>query len=270
MLSEYRELFKQKAAAIPNYQKISKTELCNLYIENEFTDKNLAEAYLSALVLRYWNNIAKYYAQSSSIATVEDCYEWLIEAIRYALEKRQWLDPESPMFNDKNGPDKIINRCIKSVRLTFYQASNRYKRQLNANQVSLEKLSEDYGDADPVKQIHTFDTYSTSDLTDIIKTKFIKSDPFLAFMLDSIIQSSCFIHKQGKLVFSKKKLTEFMNSIDDSYCTRFSKRYSLDIDSVKIAALNCTNLSTSSIARKIDFYLSSLKADKLLLNYLQR
>ena len=87
-------------------------------------------------------------------------------------------------------------------------------------------------------------------------------------MLDSIIQSSCFIHKQGKLVFSKKKLTEFMNSIDDSYCTRFSKRYSLDIDSVKIAALNCTHLSTSSIARKIDFYLSSLKGDKLLLNYL--
>lgn len=104
---------------IKDWEKINKNTLCNLYIENE-NDPKLRDSYISAIILRYWNSIGKCYYKSSGYFTSDECYNQLITAILHALKNRPWLNPASNVFNDENGPDKVINRCIESTRITAF------------------------------------------------------------------------------------------------------------------------------------------------------
>ena len=49
MLEEYKKLCKASADIIPNWEKIDKNKLCNLYIQNE-SNSELANAYLSGII----------------------------------------------------------------------------------------------------------------------------------------------------------------------------------------------------------------------------
>ena len=143
---EYKTMY-NNALKIPNWRKANKNDLANAYIDNE-KNEDLRNAYFSALMLRYWGNIGKYYTSSKSSGfTIEDCYSWLIEALLYALDKRKWRDPNNPLSKDKNAPDKVINRCIYSRRKYYYYLSNLDKRKSNHNKISIEDnddVKEDY------------------------------------------------------------------------------------------------------------------------------
>ena len=143
---EYVTLYKS-ASSIKDWKSLTKNELANAYIDNE-KDESLKNAYFSALMLRYWGNIGRYYTSSKSSGfTIEECYSWLLEALLYALEKRKWRDPNNPLSKDKNAPDKVINRCIYSRRQYYYYLSNTDKRKSNHNKISIEnneELKEDY------------------------------------------------------------------------------------------------------------------------------
>ena len=144
MLDEYKNSYKETANQIPNWLNIDKNDLCNLYLDNEGTD--IQQAYLSAIIYKYWSLIPKYHSLSYNVASPEDVYEWLVDAIMYALEHKSWKNPKSSIYNDPCGPDKVINRCMKCRRLTYYQAINRKKRQGGAIQLSLDEISEETTD----------------------------------------------------------------------------------------------------------------------------
>lgn len=93
-------------------------------------DKGKSNSYFSAIVLKYWNKIYSLYANTYLTATPEDAYNWVIEGIMYALKNRKWKDPNNKLFTDPNGPDKVINRKIKCLRINHLTSQNRYKRKI--------------------------------------------------------------------------------------------------------------------------------------------
>ena len=80
---------------------------------------------------------------SSNIASTEDVYNWLIDSITYALHHKAWRNPKSSIYNDPNGPDKVINRQIRCRRYTAYQSFNRYKRKPQYTDMSLDDINDE-------------------------------------------------------------------------------------------------------------------------------
>jgi len=268
MFNDNKKLFENCANIIPNWKDISKNELCNKYIEYEHTNKNMSEAYLSAIICNYWNSIDKLYLMSTTSATPEDCYEWLINSILYALKHRKWLDKDNKLYGDPNGPDKVINRCLKCNRLNSYVASNRQKRKLNYTVESIERLEENK--TDQYLPNYEFKDNDIYDLTyDMVKEAFDKKDYFVAFMIDMIVNSDTFdsFEEEDGLYtqFNEKKLVKNLHYIGMDYCIYFASRFKITLSSVTKALSYISPLSTTQIHAKVKKSLKKLQRDKNLL-----
>lgn len=269
MLDEYKELFRSSADKIPGWANMSKNDLCRKYKECEQENKiELQNAYLAAIMLRYWNLIGKYYYMSSNAATAEDCYEWLEDSVCYVLKEASWENSSKSLFNDPNGPDKAINRCMKCARLTHYQYINRKKRRDNFGMLSLEEMAETFGKS-TVEPVDIISSNATADIhiKEYIKSIFHRKDYFLAFMLDCI----CYMHvfdvekdSNGQLTseFNMRKLVKAMSHINEEYLYRFSETYDEPIEDVRKASSYCSNLTSATIKRKALNRFEELKRDK--------
>lgn len=267
MLDEYKSIFRQCADKIANWEKISKNDLCRKYLEHS-DNAEMQNSYLSAIMLRYWNLIGKYYYMSSNAATVEDCYEWLEDSVCYVLREASWDDSSKSLFNDPNGPDKAINRCMKCARLTHYQYINRKKRKDNFGMLSLEELAETFGKStvEPV-DIVSSNMFKDVHIKEYVKHVFFRKDYFLAFMLDCIAYQNCFESEKdsdGQLItsFNMRKFVKVMSHIDDDYLQMFSKKYNIDIADVNKAYSYCSSLTNAAIKRKALNRFEELKHDK--------
>jgi hypothetical protein len=225
----------------------------------------MTNAYLGALMVRYWPLIPKYYAMSSNVAEPEDVYGWLVDSIMYALKHRRWNDEDSNIYQDKNGPDKVINRRMKCARLTFYQFINRKKRKEDFGTLSLDQLQEDLNDnidfeEDSLNIMNTGEL----DLKDYIVDQFRVKDYFLAFLLDIVINDNIFefdVESQMS-VLNKKKLVKRLKAIDQKYCLRFAETYKLDSDYVLNSLKYFNPKSTNYLNRKIETYFQQLRHDR--------
>ena len=128
MLEDYKELCRKSADVIPDWRSMSKNDLCRGYVANKGNSR-LQDAYMSAILYRYWSLISKYYYQRQNCASPEECYTWLVDSVLCCVNLASWENPESSIYKDPNGPDKVINRCMKCARLTYYQFINRKKRK---------------------------------------------------------------------------------------------------------------------------------------------
>lgn len=267
MLSDIRRTYEEQANKISDWKHIDKNELINLYILHE--NDSLRDVYLSAIILRYWNAINKYYTSSYKSASIQDCYDWLIHAVLYALKNRKWLDPNNKLYNDPTGPDKVMNRCIASSRLIFYQASNNDVRKINFNLASAEALIEEYGDG-AFPSIDDDSLPLVEDpVNDIIIKAFNNKDYFMAFMVDRIAHYDVFdATKDDKgytyTEFNPKKLARYMRSMDSNYLTDFTKHFKFNKDEVNAAALSCMSLSRVRTKSSIIRNLKLLSKNKLL------
>ena len=145
MLDEYKKLYEEIATAgLPEWKTINKNELIKTasYLENGY----LKDSYVAAIMLNYWNKIGKFYSKCKLVTSPEDIHTWLTISVLYALDRKPWESENSSIYNDPNGPDKVINRCMECRRITFYQQLNRYNRKINSAILSLDSLVEDYKD----------------------------------------------------------------------------------------------------------------------------
>lgn len=212
---EYKTLYKC-ASIIKDWRTINKNDLANKYIDNE-KDEVLKEAYFSALMLRYWGNIGKYYTNSKASGfTIEDCYSWLIEALMYALNQRKWKYPNCSLYNDKNGPDKIINRCIYSRRQYYYYLSNTANRKTNFCTLSVdnnENIDEDHN----VNLIDTSClTYNISkDISTVSYFLYKDNKWFESFLLNYLNLNDFLIYskKEAKWEINKRSLISSIKNI---------------------------------------------------------
>ena len=272
MLDEYRQSCKETADYVPGWMNISKNDLCRLCVETENKDSALYNAYFSALLYKYWNLISKYHGLCDGLATPEMCYDWLVIAITYAIEHKRWEDPDSAIYNDPNGPDKVINRSMKCGRLNLYQFSNRKKRKDGFGTLSLDELKENLNNG-------TFDIEDTDnsleqdvsvDVKDYVRSAFNRKDYFLAYMIDHIITEPVFDIKiendKTTTVFNIKKLAKYLRQIDENYCKRFAKEYYFKEEDVLFTLKYFGKNGFKNIYTKIEDNFNKLKHDSYLLS----
>lgn len=221
MLEETKKIYEEQANFIKDWKNINKNQLCNLYIQNE-NDSKLANCYLSAIILNYWNKIYTLYSKTYLTASYEDAYDWIIEGILYALKHRRWLDKDSSIYNDPNGPDKAINRKIKCIRLNFLSSQNRQKRKLRINLLSLDSLEDSDNFIGEYNQY--IDYYK-----DIIYKLYINNLKNESIILDLILNEDCFVKKDNQIIFNINNLSNIIQNLSiDIYSKYFSVQYNLN------------------------------------------
>lgn len=271
MLDQYKKICESVADQLKlDWRSASVNELMNLYVKYENTDLNSANGCVAALMSKKWNAIPAYHSKSYSSAAPEDCFEWLTHAVLYALKNRKWLDPSSPMSRDKNGPDKILNRCIASTRNIFYQSANNDCRRINYNLMSIEGLQEDKEDYILPAMEGTPDDICNEWASDLIKDTFNNKDYLKSFIVDGIINSDVFTKKKTDktATFNIRLLKKHLVSLDDKYCQLFSKAFGFDFAEVQSAANQIKSLSGIAIRNKMAKTFETLKWD--ILDYVDK
>ena len=265
MLDFYKRAHEQKASIIPNWHKMNKNDLINKYLEVE-DDPVLADAYMSAIIVRYWSAISKYhYLSYKSVKDITTYYDWLVLAIMWAVKHRKWKDPTNKLYGDPNGPDKVVNRVIKSERLIWFQAANIPKRRGEITLESIEKLQNDLGDLAPIPVYDDDPVNSgTSDISAIVDRAFKNKEYIMAFVINGIINYNVFNKvkdESGKtyLEFSKKKLMRYVNRLDDDDCALFASYFHMPLNTVQNARDECFQMSRNRLKIAVDKSIKKLQ-----------
>lgn len=271
MLDEYRQIYVESANIVGDWKSMSCLDLCNSYLETRETNRLLSESYLSAIICKYWGQIGiNYNKQQFKNASLEDCYNWVIDAIIYVLDKHVWTDPNNALYNDPVGPDKAINVCISSARLAFYTYTTKQKRALNYNKVSLTNLENDSGEYDwAIPPIYDEDITTKDLIFRKVRDYFIRKDYFSAFALDALINADVYVNKvEGdKIVteFSRGRIKGHFHHLDNSYCEIFSTLYNLDYDLVVNSLKYIVNITDDRFNRNLSNLFKVLSKDKEIL-----
>lgn len=275
MLDEYKESYRQCANLVEGWQTLSKNDLCRKYVEAE-GNPQLQNSYFSAIMYRYWNLIAKYHFRSSNVASPEDCYEWLVDSVYGCLKATSWEREGSSIHKDPNGPDKVINRCMKCARLTYYQFINRKKRKDNFGILSLDELTETSGTmaVEPSSSACVDNQVSSLSIRKYIVDKFNEKDYFVAVLIDCLLVGEVFdtvvADHRLETRFNVKKLNKLMSNIDEEYIIGFSRRYNIDVENVRHGIRYVSNLSTVVLKSKIQQTFDKLKHDPFFQSLVMR
>lgn len=269
MLEEYLKLYKTQASKIDGWEKINKNTLCNMYIDNEGNEV-MRESIFSAIVARYWGAMSRLFSKCSFGVSEEDCYQWLIESVCYALEHRAWLDPSSKLYGDKNGPDKVINRCLKSRRLTHYQLLNKDKRVANLNTISVEAAEDDLGD-------FAIESLGLTEDNDNIVNTFVKEliegcaesgDVFISILLDMILNEDILQYDTNAeqdtfTLIDKRKMLKILSEEPDRYIKDFIDRNKLSENVRKLSEDMVRNMTYKRLNVLLPRALSALRTARM-------
>lgn len=268
MLEEYKELCRKAANFAPGWQELSKNDLCREYVKNK-GNATLQNAYISAILYRYWNLISKYYYQSANCATPEECYGWLVDSVSCCVNLAAWENPDSSIYNDPNGPDKVINRCMKCARLTYYQFINRKKRRDEFGMLSVDELKELYGNGapEPEDPEQEYDV-SLFIIKDYIIEEFRKKNYFVSFLIYFILYANVFdvikLEDSRTSEFNLRKMCRIMSTIEEDMLVSFSDDLKLPLADVTKAAEYVRSVPSGNMKKKIQQTLENLKHSSLV------
>lgn len=284
MLEEYKHLNEIKATEVlgDEWRKANKNTLFYKAIENETTNKLAYEAYISAIIVRYFNLINLYTYKAKNAFYAEDCYEWLLDVIYKALKERPWVKGSgNRLEGDPNGPDKYINKCVWSRVKGFYQFSNAEKRKDSyTKQTSLEGMLETSGDSQMPGDDKLSHIESNHMIQDMVRKEFNSNNYTEAFIIDGIINAGCidYTYKYKKdekgnntkeiesvwSQFNKKKLSSHIRTLNDTYCKEFSSMYNIELNKVNFAKDVCAKMTSARIYTKLNRTLLNIKNSPLL------
>lgn len=279
MLQDQKKMYMQVADTIPNWRAQTNSDLIRKYCEAKKTeDKQTANCYAAAIIVRYWGVITNYYRQPHSERVyVEDCYDWLINAFMNVTNHSYWFeDPvlkltyvktgevrtrKNPIFGKSDAPEITLKKCITSMRLGFFQDANRDIRKLNYTAASVDKMVDDKQVGLLPHHRGIFETtesvYVNNILADTFKYKFYTD----AFVLDGIVNGNVFeYNKEDKTqTLSKKKLVKHLRNLDDNYCTIIADELKLDKFEIIKASQPFRKYGSKRLYNIIDKSLSNLK-----------
>lgn len=248
MLEQTRDTYEQIATLyIPNWRNTNKNELVRQAVANRETPS--FDGYISAVMLKYWRSMMGYYHKNKLYITPEDAHAWLANAVMYAVDHHPWDSQDSSIYQDNNGPDKVINRVLASRRATFYQQLNRYNRKLNAGTVSLDALR---SSCYPGHEIR-YEDESTCEFDELIQSYFKVKDYFMAFFIDSIL------YEKYTVTTRSRPLVSHLKHLDESYCSGFAYRHGLDKNRVKRASTYIKRMDRQVIEEHISDACQELK-----------
>lgn len=267
--SSLKELFLLSASQLPAWEKLSRNECANAYLEAVAKNKmNLAESYLSALILKFWNILNRnYYTQEVKILNEQECYDILIDGIIKALNAHVWTDPNNVLYGDVNGPEKAINVCLMSTKINSFIAAGRDKRKINTQSYSIEKLEEDssegyylpYFDADEI----------TLNYIDTKIKKFIVDGNFLAgLILSLLININFFSRTEAGIEFDLGKLKRYLKNLTEEDLKIFALDYDFDLTMIKTYYNLVQSLILDDVDKVVKDAFNLYKNDAELTKYL--
>lgn len=260
MLDDVRKSYQECASIISDWKKLSRSELCNKYLEVKDTDKYLAESYLSAIICKFWNVFEhNFKTQHGDFYSEVEYYQSGIDGILEALDRHVWTNPQNKLYGDKNGPEKAINVTIFSLKYNIYQSAFRQKRKVNLGTASLQELAEQGVDSRYTKFEDDI-SLSEISLTEFIRNQFIHQYYFTSFFLDSILNIDVWVN--NNISFAKVK--HHIQHLDDKYLKLFSEIYSLDINDVYIGSDYVKRMTSDQINRTIRRVCGELKHNKYI------
>lgn len=253
MLSEYRKYYANIAERIPDYKKLTQLELADGYLRGGIN----ADAYLAALIIRYWNIPVKLVAKDYGIYDEQTAYDWYINAVMYAVNSHPWTDEKSSIYNDPKAVERTLNTCVSCDRANWFQASNRYKRKVNHGAQSLNSLSEEYSDAFLPSSL-TIDKPLMSLCKDLVTRYFNRQQYLMALVID-VISTDINIENtedETKLVSAIKRS---IRSLPENYSQIFADNYSLPKDKVDVSFEYIYNMNDSKLRQSIENYIHVLR-----------
>ena len=240
-------------SVLPDYKKLSQIELADKFSEGG----PLKDAYLAAIVLRYWNVIEKMVYKDYGLYDPKEAYDWFMDALLYILRDQPWKDEKSSVYNDPKGLEKTLNTCVKCSRANWFQASNRQKRKINHGLSSLESLSEEYNDAYVPVDL-TVDQNEDTNYKFLVVNYFNKQQYLLALIIDVIVNDlnleKCVDHKSLVMNIRRSIL-----SLPDDYADTFSRMYDLDPLQVEKSFSYIYNMSDLKLKQGIETYIYKLR-----------
>lgn len=249
MLNEYRAIYEANAKLeIPNWKKADKNDLIRK--ASELENGPVRDSYVSAIILRYWNKLNRYYARCKLVATAEDVHAWLTMAVMYALDKKPWLNEKSSIYNDPTGPDKVINRTMECRRITFYQQLNRFNRKVRSASLSLDSLEEDFQDA----ALPTYEDSYLYEIYELVVSNFNKKDYLMSFIIDFILKTGTTNSEDNH-----RRFITHIKSLDNNFAEDFSERYCVGVDDAISGVEWCHTLTADELRRKVWYKLIKLK-----------
>ena len=253
MLEEYRELYQAAAQSIPNYKDLSQIELAEGYAAGG----PLSEAYLAALVLRYWNIPVKLANKDRGLYDPKEAYDWYINSLLYILRDKPWQDKNSSIYKDPKAIEKMLNTCVKCDRANWFQASNRQKRKINHGTSSLEGLSDEYSDSFLPTEL-TLAAPEMPLYEDLVLHYYSKQQYLMALMIDVIVHDAKLenVNNDRSLIVAIKKS---IRSLPPDYSKIFAKTYGLDKDKVESSFKYIYNMNDSKLRQSIEDYIHRLR-----------
>lgn len=260
LLEEIRRTYLKFANNIPNWKTMNKNKLANLYLEHEHSEPERSY-YFSALMCRYWSNVYKFYRTSKSTKLdISDFTSWLAESLFVAFKYRRWKDPSNKLYNDPQAPDKVINRCIYSTRMRYYQYYNMDKRKLNFQTDSIERQLESFGyRANVYKYMSTVDGNEEDARCKNIITYYLSKENFLlAIILDLICFGDTFREiRSAKTVEIEDDVEE--NIEKDEFSTNEDIENSVDIEEEDLEIEENVKIKTTAkVVHQFEFSLRKL------------
>lgn len=246
---KYQQLFELKAKQVKeDWRHLDKNELCQLYVDH--LDKQDADNYLSAIILRYWASIY-YYRRYNPSYPIEDYIDWYLEAIHdaftYCLKKKK----ENVELNT------IVYKRIDNIMQKHFYLNNMQKRKLNFSTASLDAYLDGFNeplmnfavDIEP-KKLGGGDSVVQS-FINMKNTKAMQN----AIIIDLILTND-YPSKNG---FNKSSLATDLLNLSNEYVEDFAIRYeNVDKEVVLKAIENFKSMTYHRNRTKLNTYIDSL------------
>lgn len=278
MLEDMRKSYFDQANLIPGWRQMSKTELANGYIAHEGQEPGESQ-YFSALMCRYWPAVYKFCQNSQSVRLQpEDFVGWVSDALALAFKYRRWIDPTNKLYSDPNGPDKVINRCLATIRVRYYHDCNLNRSKVNYRCDSIDRQLEEFGFA-----ATAYEAMGAKDVYEMPSEALVSGaldggDVASAVILDFIGFQDSFretpvrvktgvLDDGGKEIaysktdysFSAAKLIEGLQTIDGGYVRYFCDRYGTSENEVSGLATELSALEKPKIRSLVKSTLERLR-----------
>ena len=286
---------------IENWQNKNKTDLANGYIEAE-NNKNelLMNSYFATLMCKYWYMIPYLYNQNKCLKlNIEEFVSLIEDSIRKGLSYRRWLDEDFQVFKEKDGAEKVFNRCIWSVIKAQYKFSNFYNNKINYETISLDELKEKLQKKDVKNKNLELEKLEIEDFNDYISKQnsknnikyifeyFILNDDYIsALIIDLIAYGKCFKDiteketlkdvdtnedyeiKNSFVKFEPKKIVSLLNKLSEKNINYYKNNYDLNQDIMKKCLIKVSKIPNKKLYEKIDTTLNTIKNNEKLISIL--
>lgn len=279
MLYDSYKNYLKLANQIKDWDKMSKTEIANKYCDaNDCKNKILKDCYFSALVLKYWYMIEFLYKTNLNLGLeLEDYYDWVVESLIIGLSYQRWRDKTFEISKDKDGAEKVFNRCIYSTRQRYYKYINQYKRKDNHSLKSLEEIIATDETDNQVCLLDMLrdsdrDAIETFECRELVNTLFKKGETLKAILVDMICFKDCFTQKReisDSIEFSTKKLMKNIRLLYESNNIEYYI-YTYDganANAIKKCLYSLQNASKKKLSKDISNAIWGLKFDKEICKY---